>query len=86
MTFVDIDKTKGDLQILALAVQALIETHPNKEAFKEKFLEIIKSPQEHSLYSPKTAHPCAGQLLQDLLRTASHDSRVDSLPANDRDD
>ena len=33
----DIKKLQGDVQILALAVQALIETHPDKTAVHAAF-------------------------------------------------
>lgn len=70
--------SNGDLRILAMAVQALIETHPDKETFKKRFLEIIDNPNTHSLYSPDVIQNHSGSLLSDLLRTASYNSRVDS--------
>lgn len=81
MNIVEIDTTQGDLKVLALAVQALIDTHPDKEAFKKKFLEVLDDSELHSLHSPSPIKNFSVALLQDILRTASYSSRVDSAPS-----
>ena len=76
----------GDVRLLAMAVQALIETHPNKTAFHKTFLTLIDDVGPHSLYSPKGLKPFDVQLLRDILRTAVYNSKVDSAPPNDQTD
>lgn len=63
--------TQGDLKILALAVQALIQSHPDKEAFRQTFLELLDNTGPISLYAGTKIQDYNGKLLQDLLRTAS---------------
>lgn len=74
-----IDRTQGDLKILAMAVQALIESHPDKKNFHKTFLNILDNFGVNSLYSGDDVQPYTAQLLQDILRTAS--SRAE-LPAD----
>lgn len=80
-----VDNTQGDLKLLALAIQALIETHPNKRAFQEAFKEILNKPGLHSLYAGDTVQPYTGQLLQDIFRTADSQAKLSQdLKATDR--
>lgn len=76
MNIVDIDNTQGDLRVLAMAVQALIETHPDKAAFLASFKQISEQPEKHSLYSPKGVKPNSASLIQDIMRTASSSSKT----------
>lgn len=36
----------ADIKFLSLAIKALIETHPNREWFHEKFLHFVDHPEE----------------------------------------
>lgn len=76
MNIVDIDNTQGDLKVLAMAVQALIETHPDKAAFLAAFKQISEQPEEHSLYAPQGAKPSSANLIRDIMRTASSSSKT----------
>jgi len=76
MNIVDIDNTQGDLKVLAMVVQALIETHPDKEALLAAFTQISNNSEQHSLYAPKGVKQHSGTLLQDMLRTASSGSKI----------
>nr|WP_321302625.1 hypothetical protein [Alcaligenes faecalis] len=71
-----VDNTQGDLKLLAFAVQALIDTHPDKKAFHEAFKAILNNSGLHSLYSGDTVQPYTGQLLQDILRTAASQAKL----------
>lgn len=62
---------QGDLKILALAVQALIESHPDKAVFKQTFLDLLDNSAPNSLYAGARVQDYNAKLLQDLLRTAS---------------
>ena len=71
-----VDNTQGDLKLLAIAVQALIETHPDKKAFHKTFLNLLDNFSENSAYAAESVQPYTAQLLQDLLRTASSGPRI----------
>ncbi|WP_454004978.1 hypothetical protein [Alcaligenes sp. Marseille-Q7550] len=80
-----IDNTQGDLKLLAMAIQALIETHPDKKAFHAAFKEIFDNSGLHSLYAGEKAQPHTGQLLQDIFRTAHSQAKLpQDLKATDQ--
>jgi len=58
------------VRILALAVQALIETHPDKAVIHRTLLDLIDNPVKSSLYSPGPVAAHSGTLMRDLIRTA----------------
>lgn len=80
-----VDNTQGDLRLIAMAVQALIETHPDKKAFHEAFKKIERNPSAHSLYAGEKMPSSTAQLLQDLLRTGHSQAELEQdLKASDQ--
>lgn len=66
----NIDTTKGDVRLLAIAVQALIETHPDKGRFISAFQRLINNPADFSEYAKKASGQASEELFKDLLEAA----------------
>ena len=72
----DVNRLEGDVRILALTVQALIETHPDKALLHKTLIDLIDHPEKSSLYSPEQVTTHSGTLLRDLIRTAHSKAEI----------